>query len=77
MIEIEELIDIAQSVELGDPIDWSDLSIGEYDAYNLMANHILDQYRTNWSQLSPTHREIIMLATITKLLVENFTLNLK
>ena len=77
MIELEELIDIAQCVELGDPIDWGALSVGEYDAYNLIANNILEQYRKNWSQLSPRDRELIMLATITKLLVENFTLNLK
>jgi hypothetical protein len=70
---VGRLVELAREVEIKDPIDWGMLSIREEDAYELMANSVLDQFYT----LPDDHKETVMLATLTKLLVENFVLNLK
>lgn len=64
---IEQLARLAQEGEGTDPIDWGYLNIDENTAYNLMASHVLEMDTTPQ----------IMQATIVKLLVENFVLNLK
>jgi|TARA_B110000503_G_C7113576_1_gene399262 hypothetical protein len=70
---VGRLVELAREVEIKDPIDWGMLNIREEDAYELMANSVLDQFYT----LPDDHKETVMLATLTKLLVENFVLNLK
>lgn len=69
MISVETLVELAKEVENEDPIDWGMLSIDEDTAYRIIASQVLEIYNTN-DQLS-------MLASITKLIVENFVLNLK
>lgn len=70
---VARLVELAQEVEIKDPIDWGMLSIKESDAYELMANSVLDQMYN----LPENYRETVMMATMTKLLVENFVLNIK
>jgi hypothetical protein len=70
---VGRLVELAQEVEIRDPIDWGMLSINESDAYELMANSVLDQMYS----LPESYRETVMMATMTKLLVENFVLNIK
>lgn len=70
---VARLVSLAQEVEIKDPIDWGMLSIKESDAYELMANSVLDQMYT----MPDSYRETVMMATMTKLLVENFVLNIK
>lgn len=77
MITVDELIDLAQNVETGDPIDWSVLSIDEYAAYNLIAISVKEQFDTEWMKMSIEMRERAMLAVITKLVVENFVERLR
>ena len=73
MITVEELVEIAESVEMGDPIDWGMLSVNEHDAYLFMAAGVLENYQNEDS----TNRELMMLASLVKLTVENFVLNLR
>ena len=40
----EQIVDIAETIEMGDPIDWGMLTIDEHDAYTLMATNVLDNY---------------------------------
>lgn len=70
---VAKLVELAQEVEIADPIDWGMLNIKEQDAYELMANSVLDQMYN----LPESYRETVMMATITKLLVESFVLNIK
>ena len=70
---VGRLVELAQEVEIRDPIDWGMLSINESDAYELMANSVLEQMYS----LPESYRETVMMATMTKLLVENFVLNIK
>jgi hypothetical protein len=69
---VKYIAEIAKEVEVEDSIDWGNLPIDEDDTYNFIANNVVSRFNI--------HGEIpreIMLATITKLVVENFTLNLK
>jgi hypothetical protein len=69
MISVEQLVELAREVESEDPIDWGMLSIDEDTAYRLIASQVIELYNTN--------DQLTMLASITKLIVENFVLNLK
>ncbi len=69
---IDKIVMLAQEVEVGDPIDWGVLNIDEEFAYRLMAMSVVEKFDTQ-----DQDERSIMIATIVKLLVENFTLNLK
>jgi hypothetical protein len=69
---IDKIVMLAQEVEVGDPIDWGVLNIDEESAYRLMAMSVVEKFDTQ-----DQDERSIMIATIVKLVVENFTLNLK
>ena len=71
---LDLIVELAKEVETEDPIDWGMLTIDEDNAYNLIASNTLETLLPKYNQ--PEFREII-LATVVKLVVENFTLNLK
>lgn len=70
---LNEIIDVAMEIESEDPIDWAYLNIDERTAYNLIGLSILEMYK-EWEKSSD--KDLIMTSTITKLMVENFVLNL-
>lgn len=63
---------LAQEIEVEDPIDWGMLSISEENAYNLISANVVNHF----DKYDHSEREI-MIATIVKMVVENFVLNLK
>ena len=69
----ELIAEMAQEVESGDPIDWGMLAVDEQTVYNLMATSMLEHYNS----LDVENRDLMLLATATKLVVENMVLNLK
>jgi hypothetical protein len=69
----DQLVELAEEIEMTDPIDWGMLVINEHDAYKLMAAGVLD----NYLGMDPDCRDMMLLATVVKLTVENFTLNMK
>jgi hypothetical protein len=71
MYNIQLIAKLAQDVEITDPIDWGELSISETKAYELMSAHVVEILSTQENKLLTAH------AIITKLLVENFVLNLR
>ena len=73
MITVEQLVEIAEAIELGDPIDWGMLSVEEHQAYLFLATGVLE----NCNAADPAERELMLLATTVKLTVENFVLNLR
>ena len=73
MTLVEQLAHLAQQVETDDPIDWGMLEIDEKDAYLLMASNVLEMYLSE----DKDHRDMVMLATTVKLVVENLVLNLR
>lgn len=72
-ITIKQLASLAMDAEIADPIEWGELSIKEQDAYEMMAASVVNQI----DGLPEEQRGVVAMATITKLLVENFVLNIK
>lgn len=68
---VGELIKLAKEMDIKDPIDWNTIHLSEDQAYEMMAGSVLDQMFS----IPESHREIVLLATLTKLLVENLVLN--
>lgn len=69
---LEEIINLAKEVELEDPVDWGFLS--ENNIYHLVGLSVAELYK-EWKHSDD--KDAIMLATIIKLVSENFVLNLK
>lgn len=74
MISIDELVQLVGEIETQDPIDWGMLNISEDEAVRLIAIDVLEMFNTNQESHD---RQLIMLSTITKLVLENFVLNLQ
>ena len=71
--DVDFLVDLAMECELSDPIDWGMLHITEKQAYQMMASQLLEQF----NEVKKDDMIPVILATATKLLVENFVLNLQ
>jgi hypothetical protein len=76
-VTVNDILDLVKEIDSEDPIDWGMLAVDENMATEMIATGLLEQYNTTWADMDPDERTTIMLATITKLVVENFTLNLK
>jgi len=66
--QLKLIADLAKESEVTDPIDWSELNISEDEAYLMMAAHVTEMDLSD---------ETVTKSIITKMLVENFVLNLK
>lgn len=71
---VAHIVSLAKEVETEDPIDWGMLNISEENAYNLVALNVVESMNDKYEDND--YRDVL-LATIVKLVVENFTLNLK
>jgi hypothetical protein len=67
----EIIAELAQEFELSDPIDWGLLPIREEEAYLLIAENVCNIMNNS------DDKEIVAVTAMTKLLVENFVLNLQ
>lgn len=74
MITLNDLVELVGEVESEDPIDWGTLNIDEETATRLIALDVFDMYH-DW--VATSEPQTVMLVTITKLILENFVLNLK
>lgn len=73
-ITLEQLIDIAASVEEGDPIDWGKLATGQQETFKLIGTSVLEMFD---KEVYSDEDRLMVLATITKLIVENMILHTK
>lgn len=75
--DMEEVVlyiaSIAESIETEDPIDWGMLAVDERSTYKMMASSVLQ----NYIDTPESGRDMMLLAMLTKMIVENFVLNLK
>jgi hypothetical protein len=71
-IIIDQLVELAQLVESEDPIDWGMLQVDELESYRLITLSVVEQFG-----IPITDREMLLMLSLIKLTVENFTLNLK
>ena len=67
----QNIAELAQEFDIGDPIDWGMLDIKEDEAYALIAEQVVDILRKS------EDAELVAVVAMTKLLVENFVLNLQ
>ena len=58
---------------MANPIEWGELSVEEEQAFLMMASQVLEQMEG----CPEDQRAVVAMATMTKLLVENFVLNLR
>jgi len=70
---VGKIIELAKTLDIQDNINWTGLNIGESDVYEMMASSVIDQMYS----LPQDHKESVSMATITKLLVENFILKIR
>jgi len=73
-INLDDLVDIARCVEAGDPIEWDKLAVGQEEAFKLIATSVIEMFDKD---LSTYENRMIVMATITKLIVENMLLHTK
>lgn len=71
MYEPEDIAALAMEFELSDPFDWGMLAIEEEDAYLMIADEVV---RIINDSDTP---ELTAIVAMTKLLVENYVLNLQ
>lgn len=72
----EQIIELARTVEIEDSIDWSEFPTVDRDKiYQIIGSQAYEMYH-EWGDDSE-ERTAILLATVIKLLVENFVLNLQ
>jgi hypothetical protein len=69
---VQQLAQISMAAEEGDPFDWGNLKIDKQAAYEMMASHALELYATQGP-----YKDVILLSSLTKSIVENFILNIK
>ncbi len=67
---------LAREVDITDSIDWGHLVINEDSTYNMMALSVMEMVQT-MEQSDEQKTQIVLMASLTKLLVENFVLNMK
>lgn len=67
------LVDLAKDMDIKDSIDFASLNISKDQAFDLMANTVIEQFFV----VPEDQREVVMLASLVKLLVENLVLNAK
>lgn len=70
----EAIIELAKDVELEDAINWTSLPIDRDKIYQMIGSQAYEIYV---KQSAEEDREAILLATVIKLVVENFVLNLQ
>lgn len=74
MLDPTQVIELAKEIEDGDPIDWSDLPLNREAVYTVLGTTVLE--RASKTQ-SATEREMILMASVVKLTVENFVLEMR
>lgn len=74
MISPKQIIELAKEIEAGDPIDWSDLPLQRDAVYNMLGLSVMERVDNAQDQ---TERELILMASLVKLTVENFVLEMR
>lgn len=71
----DQIIELAKEVEFTDDIDWDNLPLEKDKIYQMVGSQVIELYEKY--SLDTDSEKAVLLATITKLVVENFVLNLR
>jgi len=69
---VTQLATLAMEAQLAYPIDWAAMGVNKAEAFKMMAGNVVDQF----DGIAEANFAAVAMATITKLLVENYILNL-
>ena len=70
-VTAQDLDDIALDSDLTLDVNWEAFDVPKEEIFTKMAENVIDQI----GQVPPEHQIIVCMATMTKMLVENFVLN--
>ena len=71
---LKQLIEIAKESNISDPIDWEKINLNEDTVYEMIGLSVVEMMAKIEKD---ENREVLLAASILKLTVENFVLNLK
>lgn len=69
-ITIKQLVELAKTAEIKNPIEWGELPINEDVVYEVFAKAVYQVY----SQTRPEYKDVVLLAGMIKLHVEAYVL---
>lgn len=70
---LQQLVELAKESNITNPIDWTNLNVSEDTVYEMIGLSVIEML----DKIEGKDAEIIMSASILKLTVENFVLNLR
>jgi len=70
-IDLDTLIELAFSVEEGDPIDWGVFGEGQEQTMRMIGASVLEQFDKDMT----AEHKLVMMSVITKLVTENMILH--
>jgi|TARA_A200000159_G_scaffold157083_1_gene172742 hypothetical protein len=70
---LRQLIELAKESNITDPIDWTNLNVSEDTVYDMIGLSVMEML----DKIEGKDSDVIMAASILKLTVENFILNLR
>jgi hypothetical protein len=71
---LKQLIEIAKESNISDPIDWEKINLNEDTVYEMIGLSVVEMMAKIEKD---ENRDVLLAASILKLTVENFVLNLK
>ena len=71
---LKQLIEIAKESTISDPIDWGKINLNEDTVYEMIGLSVIEMMAKIEND---KNRDVLLAASILKLTVENFALNLK
>ena len=71
---LKQLIEIAKESTISDPIDWDKINLNEDTVYEMIGLSVVEMMAKIEND---KNRDVLLAASILKLTVENFALNLK
>ena len=71
---LKQLIEIAKESNISDPIDWEKINLNEDTVYEMIGHSVVEMMAKIEKD---ENRDVLLAASILKLTVENFVLNLK
>jgi|TARA_R100000030_G_C3243192_1_gene121106 hypothetical protein len=71
---LKQLIEIAKESTISDPIDWDKINLNEDTVYEMIGLSVIEMMAKIEND---KNRDVLLAASILKLTVENFALNLK
>ena len=71
---LKQLIELAKESDISDPIDWKKINLNEDTVYEMIGMSVSEMmYKIDKNE----HKDVMLAASLLKLSVENFILNLR